>query len=106
VVRRHSAFWDALPQLHQQGIVQQGRQQQAAGLMPLAKLFPRFVDEQLLQQNHIQQQQQQQSSSAARFGAAVEGGEGHGPRKEFFQLVGENWGRAETGQVRVTYTYI
>jgi hypothetical protein len=29
----------------------------------------------------------------------VEGGEGHGPRKEFFHLIGENWSKADTGQV-------
>ncbi|WIA11861.1 hypothetical protein OEZ85_011947 [Tetradesmus obliquus] len=97
VVRRRSAFWDALQQLQQQGIVTvlPDRQQQAAGAVQLAKLFPRFVDEQQQQQ---QQQQQHQLSSATGYSVVVEGGEGHGPRKEFFQLVGEGWSRADAAQ--------
>jgi hypothetical protein len=98
VVHRRSAFWDALQQLQQQGIVRPDRQQQVAGAVQLAKLFPKFVDEQLLHSHH---QQQQQQENAASSGFTVEGGEGHGPRKEFFQLIGENWGRANTGQVCV-----
>lgn len=88
-VRRHSTFWDALPQLQQQGITQE-LLQQAGGSM-LAKLFPRFVDEVVL--TNVQQE----PPTAA---AAVEAGEGHGPRKEFFQAAAHNWTTAASQQVR------
>lgn len=86
-VRRHSTFWDALSQLQQQGITQE-LLQQAGGSM-LAKLFPRFVDEDVL--TNVQQ-----PMPAA---AAVEAGEGHGPRKEFFQAAAHNWTTAGPQQV-------
>lgn len=87
-VRRHSAFWDALPQLQQQGITQE-LLQQAGGSM-LAKLFPRFVDEDVL--TNVQQEPMPGA-------AAVEAGEGHGPRKEFFQAAAHNWTTAGPQQV-------
>jgi hypothetical protein len=89
-IRRQSAFWDALPQLQQQGISQQHSQQMADGKIKLAKLFPRFVDEDLLaavqQQKHF-------------LAAVVEAGEGHGPRKEFFQAAALNWTKSAPQQV-------
>lgn len=91
---RRSAFWDALPQLQQQGITQeqlQHKYQQADGKVLLAKLFPRFVDEDLLS---VMQQQPSQS-------AAVEAGEGHGLRKEFFQAAAVNWTTSAPQQVRL-----
>jgi hypothetical protein len=92
-IRRQSAFWDALPQLQQQGINQQQLQQhkQADGKIKLAKVFPRFVDEDLL----AAVQHQEPSLSAV-----VEAGEGHGPRKEFFQAAALNWTKSAPQQVR------
>lgn len=119
-VRRDSAFWDALGQLQQQGILQQQHQdsRQAHGRVMLAKLFPRFVDDQLSAQQQQQQQGQPvlqglQGASSLQFGlssmssqqpappvsAAVEAGEGHGPRKEFFQAAAHNWTTAAPQQV-------
>lgn len=90
-IRRQSAFWDALPQLQPQGISQQQLQhQQAHGKIKLAKLFPRFVDEDLL--SAVEQQQPSLS-------AVVEAGEGHGPRKEFFQAAAFNWTTSAPQQV-------
>jgi hypothetical protein len=88
-VRRRSAFWDALPQLQQQGIMQELLQQ--AGGSVSAKLFPRFVDEDVLTAVV-----QQQPVPAA---AVVEAGEGHGPRKEFFRAAAHNWTTAAPQQV-------
>jgi hypothetical protein len=121
-VRRDSAFWDALGQLQQQGILQHHQDShQADGRVMLAKLFPRFVDVQLSAQQQQQQQQQEgqplrqgsqveslqhgpSSISSQQFVAkpvspAVEAGEGHGPRKEFFQAAAHNWTTAAAQQV-------
>lgn len=85
-VTRDAAFWDALPQLQQQVITQGGLQadKQQDGVVMLAKLFPRFVDDTL-------SAQQQQHTQLTQPAAAVEAGEGHGPRKEYFQLAAHNW---------------
>jgi hypothetical protein len=120
-VRRDSAFWDALGQLQQQGILQQQHQDsdQADGRVMLAKLFPRFVDDQLSSQQHQQQGQPlvqglpganripssmwSQQPFAPSVSASVEAGEGHGPRKEFFQAAAHNWTTAAPQQVCVLY---
>lgn len=132
-VRRQTAFWDALQQLLQQGIVPSGPG--GDGVVQLAKLFPRFVDEHLSAQHQQQHHQQQQpptqrvhdadlpiASSTAELqqqpvcgseqllswrnsqaAAAVEAGEGHGPRKEFFEAVAANWTATNTGQVSASW---
>eukprot|EP00879_Flechtneria_rotunda_P014000 GHRR01014627.1.p1 GENE.GHRR01014627.1~~GHRR01014627.1.p1 ORF type:complete len:333 (+),score=116.19 GHRR01014627.1:616-1614(+) len=94
-IRRSEAFWDALEQLQQQGLVHLPGSQLCHGSHQLAKVFPRFVDERLLQGEHNLQGQLIDSSStdssdgSRQLSLAVEGGEGHGPRKEFFQLAGK-----------------
>lgn len=111
--RRQHAFWDALPQLQQQGVTpEQLLDRQANGQVVLAKLFPRFVDEDLhdgLHQHNQRNQQQtldsggsepwQQQGGFQAGAAAVEAGEGHGPRKEFFQAAALNWTTSAPQQV-------
>lgn len=90
-------------------------QQQQRVKLQLAKLFPRFVDESLGLQQQQQQRMQQdlsgQGNARQWLGSGsngdstdlvlvtVEGGEGHGPRKELFGLVGENWTKSVQDQV-------
>ena len=118
-VRRRTAFWDALAQLPvlavQQGTaVEQHPALQGGGAVKLAKLFPRFLDEHLSPQP--QQQQQQAPSLSHQLhntqaltvhpggdAVGVEAGEGHGPRKEFFEAVARNWTTA-TGPQHVSVT--
>lgn len=126
-VRRKHSFWDALPQLQQQGITPQQLHpddQQHDSRLKLAKLFPGFVDEQLLAAVQPLQQEAgscQQLGSRAADGVAseaamgrawpgslssllVEAGEGHGPRKEWFQAAAMNWTSQASLQVRVQQT--
>lgn len=113
VVLRRSAFWDALQQLQQQGVVPSDLSQQPSRKVQLAKLFPRFVDESL----EVQQQQQpsattslssvtSSNSSNTHHALAVEGGEGHGPRKEFFGLVADSWTNTADKQVCCVVTML
>ncbi|KAG2486509.1 hypothetical protein HYH03_014811 [Edaphochlamys debaryana] len=71
-IRRSSAFWDAFECARRDGLIPG-----SAG--PMAhKYFPLFVDETA-----------QQDGASSRK-PAVEAGEGHGPRKEFFGLAGQD----------------
>lgn len=106
VVLRQSAFWDALQQLQQQHIVPTDSDKQIPGSLQLAKLFPQFVDEHLTADQQEHPGISQNDSSSATYlgslrggGLVVEGGEGHGPRKELFGLVGQNWTMAAAQQV-------
>jgi hypothetical protein len=100
-VSRSAAFWAALPQLQQQGVMpcaatlpaQQQPESCHNSEPQLAKLFPRFVDDGLLQAGADRQQQ---------LVTAVEAGEGHGPRKEFFAAAAANCAAASgPDEVRV-----
>lgn len=68
VVRRSCAFWDALEAAQQQRLIP------PASRVTCCKVFPSFVDE------YVQGKKK----------PALEAGEGHGPRKEFFALAGED----------------
>ncbi|KXZ53241.1 hypothetical protein GPECTOR_7g1135 [Gonium pectorale] len=74
-VRRSSAFWDAFESARKDGLLPS-----PAGAM-CHKYFPSFVDE------FTESQARADAGSAGRK-PAVEAGEGHGPRKEFFELAG------------------
>ncbi|KAG2446496.1 hypothetical protein HYH02_008487 [Chlamydomonas schloesseri] len=84
-VRRSAAFWDAFEAARQDGLL-------SASHGPKShKYFPSFVDELA-------------GAGAGGTGrkAAVEAGEGHGPRKEFFALAGQDMaGRAPSAAAGV-----
>ncbi len=73
-VRRGRAFWDALRAAQDQRLLQDSH----SGTSQPCKLFPSFVDE--MTSNDTD------AKSTGANNAAVEAGEGHGPRKEFFLL--------------------
>lgn len=79
-VRRAQAFWDALQQATEQGLLPADDGTAAAGggkgqgvRAQVYKVFPSFVDE--------------WASDGMQGKVVLEAGEGHGPRKEFFALV-------------------
>jgi len=93
VVRRKHAFWDGLQEACRQGLVPTlpSQQQQAQVLQntssaagaPITKLFPRFVSAAAGDQHSIG------------HNLLIEAGEGHGPRKEFFELAAADFAQAQ-----------
>lgn len=86
-VRRSAAFWDSLECAQRDGLLPVPQQGAACH-----KYFPSFVDTYA------------QGAAAASAGAgagrkpAVDAGEGHGPRKEFFSLAGQDMAGAAGAQ--------
>jgi len=82
IVNRSQAFWDAFKQAETQGLLKAGSNKNMFGGQ-VHLIFPSFVEG--------------WAEDAAKKGGKpiVEAGEGHGPRKEFFQLAGTDMCRQD-----------